>query len=109
MKRNEKSLKFVLCYNSAKNFAKRKNHVGGNISQMMRIISNERENLNRLLPVLLRTIFQIFNTISSGEKMGAGGERGSFNQALRKEGAWCVNYIVIMEEGGKFYFKRLSI
>ena len=88
----------MLCYNFAKNFAKKKNHVGGNFSQMMRIISNEREkNLNRLLPVLLRTIFQIFNTISSGEKMGAGGERGSFNnliinnrssiQALRKERA----------------------
>ena len=43
MKRNEKSLKFVLCYNSAKNFAKKKNHVGGNFSQMMRKVSNERE------------------------------------------------------------------
>ena len=87
----------MLCYNFAKNFAKKENHVGGNFSQVMRKISNERENLNRFLPVLLRTIFQIFNTISSGEKMGAGGERGSFNnliinnrssiQALRKERA----------------------
>ena len=77
MKKNEKSLKFVLCYNLLKILLKRKNHVGGNFSQVMRIISNERENLNRFLPVLLRTICQIFNTISSGEKMGAGGERGS--------------------------------
>ena len=41
--KSEKSLKFVLCYNSAKNFAKKKNHVGGNFSQMMRKVSNERE------------------------------------------------------------------
>ena len=88
----------MLCYNFClKILLERKNHVGGNFSQMMRKISDERENLNRFLPVLLRTIFQIFNTISSGEKMGAGGERGSFNnliinnrssiQALRKERA----------------------
>ena len=79
MKKNAKSLKFVLCYNLLKNFAKKKNHVGENISQMMRIISNERENLNRLLPVLLRTIFQIFNTISSGEKMGGRRGEGELN------------------------------
>ena len=99
MKKNEKSLKFVLCYNFAKNFArKKKNHVGGNFSQVMRKISNERENLNRFLPVLLRTIFQIFNTISSGEKMGGRRGEGELNtyiaicsihtiQALREEGA----------------------
>ena len=39
--------------------------------------------------------------------MGAGGERGSYNQALRKEEP--VRQIVIMEKGEKFYFKRLSI
>ena len=99
MKKNEKSLKFVLCYNFAKNFArKKKNHVGGNFSQVMRKISNERENLNRFLPVLLRTICQIFNTISSGEKMGGRKGEGKLNTyiticnihtilALRKERA----------------------
>ena len=52
--KNERGLKFVLCYNLIKILLKRKNHVGGNFSQMMRIISYEREkkNLNRLLPVL---------------------------------------------------------
>ena len=39
--------------------------------------------------------------------MGAGGERGSYNQALRKEEP--VRQIVILEKGEKFYFKRLSI
>ena len=77
---------------------RKKNHVDGNFSQVMRKISNERENLNRLLPVLLRTIFQIFNTISSGEKMGGRRGEGKLNtyiticnihtiQALREEGA----------------------
>ena len=51
--------------------------------------------------------FSRFSTLSLVEKMGAGGERGSYNQALRKEEP--VRQIVIMEKGEKFYFKRLSI
>ena len=44
--KNERGLKFVLCYNLLKILLKRKNHVGGNFSQMMRIISYEREKIS---------------------------------------------------------------
>ena len=58
---------------------------------MMRIISNERENLNRFLPVLLRTICQIFNTISSGEKMGGRRGEGELQPSATQGGAGVSN------------------
>ena len=58
------------------------------------------------------SLFADLDPLANPDNVGRGqgqGGGGCWNQALRKEGAWCVNYIVIMEEGGKFYFKRLSI
>ena len=69
---------------------RKKNHVGGNFSQVMRKISNERENLNRFLPVLLRTICQIFNTISSGKNGGRRGE-GELQPSATQGGAGVSN------------------
>ena len=88
--KNEKSLKFVLCYNLLKILLKRKNHVGGNFSQMMRIISNEREKSQSIIACSLRTIFQIFNTISSGKNGGRRGE-GELQPSATQGGAGVSN------------------
>ena len=86
-----------------KNFAEMKNHVGGNFSQMMRIISGEREKISIRFACSCKEQFSRFSTLSLVEKMGAGGERGSYNQALRKEEPVC--QIVIMERVRSFTSK----
>ena len=81
----------MLCYNLIKILLKRKNHVGGNFSQMMRIISYEREKKSQsIIACSLRTIFQIFNTISSGKNGGRRGE-GELQPSATQGGAGVSN------------------
>lgn len=96
----------MLCYNLIKILLKRKNHVGGNFSQMMRIISYEREKISIDYCLFLRTIYQIFNTISSGKNGGRRGE-GELQPSATQGGAGVSNSYY--GKGEKFYFKRLSI
>ena len=90
--KNERGLKFVLCYNFAQNFAKKKK------SRRWKFLSNDEDNFlwkrkkksQSIIACSLRTIFQIFNTISSGKNGGRRGE-GELQPSATQGGAGASN------------------